>query len=527
MTAQNPTLFLTSLLVAITTLVGCKGDEAPPHYEHQDNVFASEATWYVNQHWASMATNSRGEALAHHSTAVWLHTVEHVDPDAFKQPLRISKWEHNGIDDAIINLDEHLLAAERQGNALIQLVLHSLPGKECHIESPIAEIPADEYGMQLYQEHFIAPLSEKISNYPHLPIAIIIEPNSWTQLALNSDRNSCTGVSNTNSYGYTNGIRHAINVLSQHPNVHIYLDVGSSATLGWDPDLRLAALYAHGIIQGFDGLKQQAMAILDENEVITGGPGYIHDPATNFIEPLPFATGDTSPPGYEKIDGFISNVGGYVPLNEPYLGAPDLPDTINPLRSSTFFDWNPNFDEWHYTQQWLETIRALAPASTAHLGMLIDTSRNGWGQSHKTLQGSATAQNVSQVDTHRLDQREHRWNWCNQASGIGKRPQATPDSKSWIDAYVWAKVPGESDGPSDPWLWVIDPNRASVRTETMCDPNDYSRYAMANPATEALNLGTGAMPGAPWYSLWFEDGFATLIDNAWPPLCEGAGDSCR
>ena len=60
------------------------------------------------------------------------------------------------------------------------------------------------------------------------------------------------------------------------------------------------------------------------------------------------------------------------------------------------------------------------------------------------------------VNGGRIDRRIHAGNWCNQSgAGIGTRPTAAP--ANGIDAYVWIKPPGESDGSSGPWLPLACP----------------------------------------------------------------------
>jgi cellulose 1,4-beta-cellobiosidase len=125
---------------------------------------------------------------------------------------------------------------------------------------------------------------------------------------------------------------------------------------------------------------------------------------------------------------------------------------------------DPNFiDELHY-------IRAFAPA-LANAGFpahfIVDQSRSG-------------AQNI-----------RSKWgDWCNiKGAGFGTRPTTTtPDSL--IDAIVWVKPGGESDGTSD---------QTSKRYDSTCGLSDAFQ-----PAPEA---GT-----------WFQAYFNALVVNASPSL---------
>jgi cellulose 1,4-beta-cellobiosidase len=74
--------------------------------------------------------------------------------------------------------------------------------------------------------------------------------------------------------------------------------------------------------------------------------------------------------------------------------------------------------------------------------MLIDTSRDGWGRADRPAAVSTFTDLNTYVDDSRVDRRPQRGDGCNQ-KGAG------------IDAYVWVKPPGESDGVSQ--AGITDP----------------------------------------------------------------------
>ncbi|MGL5809186.1 MAG: glycoside hydrolase family 6 protein, partial [Nocardioides sp.] len=139
--------------------------------------------------------------------------------------------------------------------------------------------------------------------------------------------------------------------------------------------------------------------------------------------------------------------------------------------------------------------RGLSP----DIGMLIDTSRNGWG-GPKRPDGKGAS-----VDERRIDRRLHSGNWCNQkGAGLGQRPTAEP--QPGFDAYVWVKPPGESDGASKK-----NPDDQSTTLDPMCDPT-YDGDARNG------NNPTGAMPDAPPAGTFFPAQLEELIANAHPPV---------
>ena len=104
-----------------------------------------------------------------------------------------------------------------------------------------------------------------------------------------------------------------------------------------------------------------------------------------------------------------------------------------------------------------------------------------------------------------FDRRLNTGNWCNQSgAGLGERPQASPEPG--IDAYVWMKPPGESDGASK----AID-NDEGKGFDRMCDPT----YT-GNPRND--NNMSGALGDAPISGRWFSAQFQELMKNAYPPL---------
>lgn len=78
------------------------------------------------------------------------------------------------------------------------------------------------------------------------------------------------------------------------------------------------------------------------------------------------------------------------------------------------------------TDQTISWSQAIIDRLGSDKGIIIDTSRNGTGAAPKNVTGTAR--------------------WCNPAGrGLGTVPTTTTD-KAYIDAYIWVKNAGESDG---------------------------------------------------------------------------------
>ena len=178
-----------------------------------------------------------------------------------------------------------------------------------------------------------------------------------------------------------------------------------------------------------------------------------------------------------------------------------------PVRSEVpFYQWNTYIDEQSFDIDWRNAM--IAAGLPSSIGMLIDTSRDGWGGTGRPTAASTSTYLVTFVNASKIDKRIVRGNWCNQPGGIGARPVANP--AAGFDAYVWIKPPGESDGSSS--LIPTGPsNPGGKGFDRMCDPT-YGGNALNN------NLPTGALPNAPVSGAWFQAAFNILVQNAYPAL---------
>lgn len=128
---------------------------------------------------------------------------------------------------------------------------------------------------------------------------------------------------------------------------------------------------------------------------------------------------------------------------------------------------DPNdISTWGYTDQWFDANLGDA-VPTVHF--VIDTSRNGQGPWNPPAHPAGDAQD-----------------WCNPPGrGPGYQPTANT-GVAWADAYLWVKIPGESDGQCYRWT---------------NGPQDPVRGIAAPAAGQ-----------------WFPDMALELVHNANPPL---------
>ncbi|MFJ4630206.1 glycoside hydrolase family 6 protein [Streptomyces sp. NPDC088847] len=413
-----------------------------------DNPYAG-AKVYVNPEWsAKAAAEPGGSRVSNQPTGVWLDRIAAI----------------NGVNGGM-GLRDHLDAALAQkgtGEEVVQLVVYDLPGRDCAALASNGELGPTEIGR--YESEFIDPIASILadSKYASLRIVTTIEIDSLPNLVTNTGSKATatpqcdTMLANGN---YVKGVGYALNKLGAIPNVYNYIDAGHHGWLGWD-----------------------------DNFV----------PSANLFYQAANAEGAT----VDDVAGFITNTANYSALKENNFTINDSVNGVS-VRQSKWVDWNRYVDEQSYAQAFRNEL--VSVGFNSGIGMLIDTSRNGWGGSARPAGPGATTSVDTYVDGGRYDRRIHIGNWCNQSgAGLGERPKAAP--AAGIDAYVWMKPPGESDGSS-----TAIANDEGKGFDRMCDPT-YTGNARNG------NSLSGALPNAPLSGHWFSAQFQQLMANAYPPL---------
>ncbi|MFS0695491.1 glycoside hydrolase family 6 protein [Streptomyces nitrosporeus] len=420
----------------------------PPTGEKVDNPYAN-AKVYVNPEWsANAAAEPGGSRIADQPTGVWLDRIAAIEGANGGMGLR----DH---------LDE-ALEQKGDGELVVQLVIYNLPGRDCAALASNGELGPTEIGR--YKTEYIDPIAAILSDekYADLRIVTTVEIDSLPNLVTNAgSRPTATpncDVMKANG-NYVKGVGYALNKLGDAPNVYNYIDAGHHGWIGWDDNFGASA-------------------------------DVFHQAAT--------AEGAT----VSDVHGFITNTANYSALKEENFS---INDSVNgtSVRQSKWVDWNRYTDELSFAQAFRNKLVSVGFKSD--IGMLIDTSRNGWGGANRPSGPGAGTSVDTYVDGGRYDRRIHLGNWCNQSgAGLGERPQAAPEAG--IDAYVWMKPPGESDGSSK-----AIPNDEGKGFDRMCDPT-YGGNARNN------NNPSGALPDAPVSGKWFSAQFQELMKNAHPAL---------
>ncbi|MBZ3905004.1 MULTISPECIES: glycoside hydrolase family 6 protein [Streptomyces] len=413
-----------------------------------DNPYAG-AKVYVNPEWsANAAAEPGGSRISNQPTGVWLDRTAAIAGASGKMGLRA-------------HLDE-ALRQKGSGELVVQLVIYNLPGRDCSALASNGELGATE--IDKYKTQYIDPIKAILadSKYAGLRIVTTVEIDSLPNLITNVGSRPTAvpqcDVMKANG-NYVKGVGYALNKLGDVPNVYNYVDAGHHGWLGWDDNFAPSA------------------AIMKEAATAEGAT--VND-----------------------VHGFITNTANYSALKENNFTINDTAGGKS-VRESKWVDWNRYVDELSFAQAF--RAQAVSVGFSSNIGMLIDTSRNGWGGAARPTGPGATTTVDTYVDGGRYDRRFNTGNWCNQSgAGLGERPKAAP--ATGIDAYVWMKPPGESDGSSS-----LIPNDEGKGFDRMCDPT----YT-GNPRNN--NNMSGALGNAPISGKWFPAQFQQLMQNAYPAL---------
>jgi cellulose 1,4-beta-cellobiosidase len=403
---------------------------------------------------ASNPTLAAAEAkVANLPTAVWMDKIAAITGDSVHHGLR---W----------HLDQAL--AQQQGSTPItaEVVVYDLPGRDCAALASNGELPATAAGLATYKSDYIDPIAAIFADpkYANLRIVAFIEPDSLPNAVTNTSKPACAAAVPF----YESGVEYTLNKLHAITNVYNYLDIGHSGWLGWSSNMAPAA--------------------------------------QEFAKVARATTG-----GFASVDGFVSNTANTTPTTEPFLPNSTMQVGGQPLDSANFYQWNPFFEEKAFDEAMYTQL--VGQGFPATIGMLIDTSRNGWGGPLRpTALNSSPTTPDTYVAANKVDRRAFRGNWCNQnGAGIGERPAAQPfGASSHVIGFVWVKPPGESDGDY--------PTASHSHGDPHCDP------ASTNSDGNGGTYPTGAIPG---YDVpagqWFAAQFQQLVTNAYPALGGGTG----
>jgi len=451
-------IFTRPTLWMLAVLAGIAMPTAAFAQTHVDNPYVGASVYKNPDYTAKVQTSidqttdaalkAKMQIVAQTPTFVWLDRMAAIPSSATQTGLQAH------LDNA--------LAQQQAGTPIVaQFVVYDMPGRDCAALASNGEIPLTADGLNTYKTQYIDVIASIMgqAKYAGIRIVLVVEPDSLPNLVTNLNLTACA---NANSSGiYIAATQYALNKLHAIPNVYTYLDIGHSGWLGWPSN---------------------------------AGPA-----VTLFTN---MANGTTAK--LASVDGFVTDTANDIPFKEPFMTGGSQTVGGTQLISANFYQFDPDIDEASYTADlWARFTQAGWPTT---LGFLTDTSRNGWGGSARPTAASGSADVNTFVNATKIDTRPHRGLWCNQSgAGLGAPPQATPPGfpASHLDAFVWVKPPGDSDGASS-----LIPNDEGKGFDRMCDPTFLTQY----------NVLSNALPNAPLSGHWFHAQFVQLVQNAFPAV---------
>ena len=309
-------------------------------------------------------------------------------------------WLDGGSPREVEHAVHETLALAHRQHAVPVFVAYNIPGRDCSNLSAGGAQSEAEY------DAWIDAIAHAIG---HNKAVVILEPDSLGLLPEGCDPGA--GVTQTNAERYRE-LNYAVDALEAKPNTAVYLDATHPAWLAvGDAAQRLVAAGV-GRAQGF--FLNVSNYQYTENDVAYGTwVSSCIDYATRL------APGDFgSCPNQYWDGGPATNWDG------------DALDRYQVWRDVRPYSGDHADLRWNIAgidSRWTDVVGAVP---TTHF--VVDTSRNGLGPwQYSGYPNDGVAQD-----------------WCNPPGrGAGPRPQAQPlAGNPLVDAYLWIKVPGESDG---------------------------------------------------------------------------------
>jgi endoglucanase len=271
------------------------------------------------------------------------------------------------------------------------LVAYDIPGRDCAQYSAGGALNGADY------EAWISAFTEGIGNGKAI---VILEPD-----ALGNMPSDC-GLSST-VYPFTDAeriaeLQYAVTALEADPQTSVYLDGTHSA---WQSVGTITQRLLEADVQDAQGFFLDVSNYQPTDELIDYG---------TWISDCIAMVTDSSNAFYNNPSACASQ---YYPATQS------------------------DFSTWDLTTQWYAENMGNAVATTH---FVIDTSRNGDGPNNMSAYASAPYDQPSSVISTLAS-----GNWCNPPdSGLGLRP-TTNTGVPLLDAYLWVKTPGQSDGQCD------------------------------------------------------------------------------
>jgi endoglucanase len=460
-------------------------------------------------------------------SAVWL---DGETPAQAAEPGNLG-WEQADADVAK-QIRQTLFAASLQ-NAVPIFVAYNIPGRDCSDYSA-GGAPSDAA-----YDAWINSISQALGD---AKAVVLEEPDALANLpgyCGPAYAKKYPGITNTTRI---DDIRYAVATLESDPSISLYLDAGNSdwQNVGGMAETLVAAdvqqtqgfflnvsNYQYDTNLDFFGTWVSAcIAYATVNEAQT--PADALAAAATWVG-TSTPTGAFAGPSYPPTSPPGGCASQYWNGGAPGTKIASLLGPYNGVALSPFGVWSESTNTADLNTSGIDASYATALAGTVPAThFIVDTSRNGLGPN--SMQAYAAApydQPSSVIDT------LVGGGWCNPPDeGLGLTPTADtgvmlssldtylPGNPPLLDAYLWIKTPGQSDGQCDAAGGVRSWDDAAYTPPIPGWPGSTS------PAFQTFDplwsLQTGSVftdpPASPAANAWFSQQALMLAQNANPPL---------
>jgi endoglucanase len=436
-------------------------------------------------------------------------------------------WEQADADVAR-QVKQTLFAAALE-HAVPIFVAYNIPGRDCSQYSS-GGAPSDAA-----YDAWISSISSALGD---AQAVVLEEPDALANLpgyCGSAYASEFPGITNTTR---VDDIRYAVTTLESDSNISLYLDGGNS---GWQNVGGMAQTLVAADIQQSQGFflnvsnyqydanssfygtwVSSCIAYATVNEAQTpaealAGVATFTGTSTPTGAFAPPAATPTSPPG-----GCATQ---YWNGGAPGTGIASLLGAYTGVALSQFGVWSetsstPDLNTSGIDAGYASVLGKTVPATH----FIIDTSRNGLGPDSMTTYGAAPDDQPSSVTSTLAS-----GGWCNPPSaGLGLKPTASPGvalssldsylpgNPPLVDAYLWVKTPGQSDGQCDAAGGVRNWDDSAYTPPISGWPSSSSSaFQTFDPL---WSLQTGSVFTDPAAGAWFSQQALTLAQNASPAL---------
>jgi endoglucanase len=397
-------------------------------------------TRFYTPPWASGAVHQIGQLLGRGEgqdasliarmedvpSAVWL------DGETAAQAADGAAGEREANRDVAQAVRDALLGSALQ-RAVPVFVAYNIPGRDCSQYSA-GGAPSDAA-----YDSWIDSIREALGS---AKAVLILEPDALANLPGYCGASYSTEFPNITDTSRIDDIAYGVSTLEGDPNISVYLDAGHSA---WQAVGNIAQVLVAADVQ-----QAQGFFLNVSNYQYATNNVYYGAWVSSCIAYATQLNGVTQADALSyssTLDSADNNPSG------AFAGCPNQYWNGGPANNWSGTQSDPTLNTAGIDSRFASMLGTTAP--TTHF--VIDTSRDGLGPNDMSVYSGAPYDQPSGVVSALAS-----GNWCNPpGSGLGLRPTADtatvgnsldsylPSGTPLLDAYLWVKTPGQSDGQCD------------------------------------------------------------------------------